>query len=244
MEKPKPRIGVGVVVLREGKVLLGKRKGAHGSGHWSFAGGHLEWGETVQSCAIRELAEETGLQATSVKLGPWTSDVMEGDKHYITLFAFVEECKGEPKLMEPDKCEGWRWFDLHDLPSPLFPPVQSLMNVMDKDTLLSKLLAFFQERDWEKFHSPKNLVMDLASEVGELVDPFRWLTEEESKNLDEKTRASVEDEIGDIFLVLQYLSHKLGINPEKSAHKKLEKIRKKYPADLSRGKNLKYTAYE
>lgn len=120
-----PRIGVGVAVVREGQVLLGKRKGAHGAGEWSFPGGHLEYLESVEACAAPELLEEMGLTALSLKLGPWTEDVMEKDKHYITIFVFADRFEGEVKLLEPHKCEGW--FDWDDLPSPLFPSIHSLL---------------------------------------------------------------------------------------------------------------------
>lgn len=129
--KKRPLIGVGVVVLHEGRVLLGKRKGAHGAGEWSFPGGHLEYKESVEDCAKRELEEETGLKALSVKLGPWVEGVMEDDKHYITLFAYVTEFEGEPQLLEPHKCEGWDWFEWNALPSPLFAPIPSLLEKIE-----------------------------------------------------------------------------------------------------------------
>ena len=126
-DKIRPLIGVGVCVVKEGRVLLGKRKGAHGAGEWSFAGGHLEFGETVEECAARELAEETGLKAVSLELGPWTNDIIDGTKHYITLFVFVTQFEGQLQLLEPHKCEGWEWFSWSALPTPLFLPVQSLI---------------------------------------------------------------------------------------------------------------------
>lgn len=121
----RPRVGV--AVIKDGKVLLGKRKGAHGAGEWSFAGGHLEFGESVEACASRELAEETGLKALSIQLGPWTNDIIEETKHYITIFVFVNHFEGVLTLLEPHKCEGWEWFDWDAMPHPLFAPVQSLI---------------------------------------------------------------------------------------------------------------------
>lgn len=110
-------------------------------------------------------------------------------------------------------------------------------------TLLEKILDFYRAREWEQFHSPKNLAMVLASEMGELVEPFRWLTEAQSYHLDGKTLEEVSDEIGDLFIILVYLSHKLGIDPIEASHKKLAKLDKKYPEEASRGKCLKYTHY-
>lgn len=124
MERPK--IGVGVIVVQNGKTLLGKRKGSHGSGHWAPPGGHLEFGETIEQCVERELLEETGIIPLSQKKGPWTNDIM-GDKHYVTLWVFVHEFKGTPQLLEPHKCEGWEWFDWDELPQPLFLSVQNLI---------------------------------------------------------------------------------------------------------------------
>lgn len=126
MFKNIPRIGVAVVVMRDGKIVMGKRKGVHGSGNWSLPGGHLEFMESIEACAARELLEETGLKADSIILGPWTEDVMDQNKHYITIFVFATCSTGEPELLEPNKCEGWSWFDLDNLPTPLFQPIISL----------------------------------------------------------------------------------------------------------------------
>lgn len=123
-----PRVGVAVVVRNEGAILLGKRKGAHGVDHWATPGGHLEFGETVETCACRELLEETGLVALSVEKGPYTSDVIDGTKHYITLFVFVNTFEGIPQVMEPHKCEAWKWFSLNELPSPLFTPLRTYVS--------------------------------------------------------------------------------------------------------------------
>ena len=131
----RPRVGVGIAVIKNNQILLGRRKGSHGSGDWSFAGGHLEFGESVEECARRELAEETGLKALSLFSGPWVNDVIDGDKHYITLFVFVNEFEGDLQLLEPDKFEGWKWFEIHSLPSPLFPPVKSLIQKIGLEKL-------------------------------------------------------------------------------------------------------------
>ncbi len=124
-----PRIGVGVIILNsEGKVLLGKRKGSHGEGQWSFAGGHLEWKETLISCAKRESFEETGLLIDSLSSGPYTEDLYEdSDKHYVTFFLVGKVVGGFLENKEPHKCEGWNWFDWDQLPRPLFRPICLLL---------------------------------------------------------------------------------------------------------------------
>lgn len=123
----RPKIGVGVIVVQNGQLLLGKRKGSHGAGEWALAGGHLEYGETIEACAARELKEETGLEALSTQTVSWTNDVISENKHYITFFVQVDRFKGEIELKEPHKCEGWHWFPLNSLPTPLFPPLSSLI---------------------------------------------------------------------------------------------------------------------
>lgn len=124
------RVGVGVIVMREGKVLLGKRKGMHGEGAWCAPGGHLEYLEKVRDCAARELLEETGLIADEVELGPWGENVIDGDRHYITVYTFVRNYTGELQNLEPHKCAGWEWFALDELPSPLFPSLQNLLEII------------------------------------------------------------------------------------------------------------------
>lgn len=136
-EKIRPRVGVGVAVVKNNTILLGRRKNAHGDGSWAFPGGHLEFGEDVEECASRELMEETGLKAISFCSGPWVNDVIEGDKHYVTLFVFVNAFEGEVQLLEPHKCERWAWFDYRDLPSPLFSPVESLIKKNGLEKLIS-----------------------------------------------------------------------------------------------------------
>ncbi|WP_068469840.1 nucleotide triphosphate diphosphatase NUDT15 [Candidatus Protochlamydia phocaeensis] len=123
----RPKIGVGVAVLKEGRVLLGKRKGSHGEGQWAFPGGHLEFNETPENCVVRELEEETGLKPLSILPGPWTNDMIDGCKHYVTLFMFVTEFSGHPVVLEPHKCENWDWFEWACLPQPLFKPIESLI---------------------------------------------------------------------------------------------------------------------
>lgn len=144
--KERPKVGIGVILLKDDLVLLGKRKGAHGSGDWAFPGGHLEFAETPEECAARELFEETGLQAKSVFPGPWTSDVFDHEKHYITIFMFVTEFSGIPQVLEPHKCENWEWFEWHDLPNPLFASIQTLIKNLGIDSIKQQCELLSAER--------------------------------------------------------------------------------------------------
>ncbi len=123
-----PRVGVGVIVRRSGFVLLGKRKGSHGAFTWNFPGGHLDFGESLYSCAKREVWEEAGIKIKNINKGPYTNDIfVEENKHYLTLFILADFASGKARVKEPLKCEEWAWFSWQKLPSPLFLPLKNLL---------------------------------------------------------------------------------------------------------------------
>ena len=125
----RPHIGIGVILTKNNKVLLGKRKGSHGTGTWSFGGGHLEFGEGIEDCARREIMEEVGVKIKNIKNFAFTNDFFDTEgKHYVTLFVTAEYDSGEVCLNEPDKCEIWDWFEWSELPQPLFLPIENLLS--------------------------------------------------------------------------------------------------------------------
>ena len=127
-DEKRPYVGVAVIVVRNGHVLLGKRKNAHGADTWQFPGGHLEYGESIEACARRELFEETGLSIDACRLGPYTNDIFEEEKkHYITLFVIADQTTGDAVVKEPHKCECWSWFKWADIPMPHFLPIVNLL---------------------------------------------------------------------------------------------------------------------
>lgn len=128
-----------------------------------------------------------------------------------------------------------------DLPIEYMEPLDLDESDATLESLVDRLSHEFQERDWDKFHSPKNLVMNAAVEMGELTEHFRWLTEEESyvKEVDLKNKIS--DEIGDVFITLVTLANKLNIDPVKAAHDKLTKICARYTVEKSKGSCKKIT---
>jgi NTP pyrophosphatase (non-canonical NTP hydrolase) len=107
--------------------------------------------------------------------------------------------------------------------------------------LIKKINQFAQERDWEQFHSPKNLVMALSVEASELMEEFLWLTEEQSRNLQSDKLDRVKDEIGDVLNYTLRLCSKLNIDPLAAVADKIEKNGKKYPVELAKGSMKKYT---
>lgn len=116
------KVGVGVFIVRGNKILLGKRKNAHGDGEYAGAGGHLEYLETFEETALRELAEEMGdnIKVKNIRLLSVTNLRKYKPKHYIDIGMLAEWVSGEPKVMEPHKIDYWEWFDIDDLPEPLF----------------------------------------------------------------------------------------------------------------------------
>lgn len=109
------------------------------------------------------------------------------------------------------------------------------------ERLREQLRDFAAVRDWDQFHSPKNLAMALSVEAGELLETFQWLTEEQSRRLSPEALAAASDEVADVLLYLIRLSDKLGIDPIAAASRKLLSNAEKYPADKARGNSKKYT---
>ena len=124
------RVGLGIFVIKDARFILwGKRKNSHGPGTWNLPGGHLEFGESFIECAKREVKEETGLDIHNIRQGPYTNDFfVKEQKHYVTLFMIAEYSGGEPEIMEPEKCEEWKWVEWPEVPQPLFLPTQNLFD--------------------------------------------------------------------------------------------------------------------
>ncbi|MDP3883286.1 MAG: NUDIX domain-containing protein [Candidatus Staskawiczbacteria bacterium] len=119
-EKQRPKVGVGILILKDEKVLLGKRKGSHGEGEYAFPGGHLEYMESFEDCAKREIAEECGIEVKNIHFHLLANLVHYAPKHYVHIGMIAEWKSGEPKVLEPKKCESWAWYDIDNLPSPIF----------------------------------------------------------------------------------------------------------------------------
>ncbi|KAF9180048.1 Nudix hydrolase 15, mitochondrial [Haplosporangium sp. Z 767] len=142
------QVGVGVLIMNKHRVLVGKRIGSHGADTWQLAGGHLEFGETFEECAIREALEETGLtlDPASAKFVTANNNIMPSiDKHYVTVFVSANVVGSNvAKVMEPLKCEKWEWITQEQLLDnngpyrPLFSPLAKLVQEHDLNTLFAE----------------------------------------------------------------------------------------------------------
>ncbi len=138
MSEKKIGVGVGVFILRDGKVLLGKRhenadlaqSKLKGAGTWTMPGGGVEFGESFEDAAIRETKEETGLDLKNVRVICLNMD-KAGNAQFVTI-GLQGDVDGEPKVMAPDEITQWQWFPLDKLPSPLyFPSEKVLKNIKE-----------------------------------------------------------------------------------------------------------------
>ncbi|MFA4999117.1 MAG: NUDIX domain-containing protein [Candidatus Paceibacterota bacterium] len=138
--KMKPGVGFGVMVFKGGKVLLGKRHEdpekasslLHGEGTWTMPGGKLHFHEGLKEAAAREALEETSLIVRNLEVISLSNDIVH-DNHFVTVGFFCDDFEGEAKVIEPDEIIKWEWFDLNNLPSPLFPPSAKIIrNYLDK----------------------------------------------------------------------------------------------------------------
>ncbi len=215
-----PRVGLGVLVVKDGKILIGKRIGSHGANTWQLPGGHLEFGETWEQCAKREVMEESGIQIDHVEFAGVTNDIMQGDeKHYITIFMKAKYLSGDVRILEPEKCLDWEWFAWESVPSPQFPPLRQLImsGYHPLNTLHNKLV-----RD----HIPQRI-----ESHGEIA---KWHTAGETEykqalqaKLIEEVQEYLEDEnteeLGDILEVIHSLSALRGVNREQLQYIQKEK---------------------
>jgi NTP pyrophosphatase (non-canonical NTP hydrolase) len=112
------------------------------------------------------------------------------------------------------------------------------------EQLTDDIRQFAEERDWDQFHSPKNLSMALAVEACEIMEIFQWLTQEQSKNLSEEKMTELKDELADVTIYVVRLADKLGIDLLSATKAKIAQNRKKYPADKVRGSAKKYNEYD
>lgn len=124
----KPQVGTAIVITKDNKVLLMKRKGPHGQGTWSTPGGHLDFGETLEGCAAREANEEVGVDVVDIRFRAVTNDLFEETgRHYVTVW-FEGKTTGEPFIAAEKEVDEIGWFAWDALPQPLFLPLENLVN--------------------------------------------------------------------------------------------------------------------
>ena len=127
-EKKKPRVGVAVLVIRDGEVLIGQRRAGNGPGTWSVPGGLIDFGESFEECAAREVREETGVELRRSTLITANNDVMpQYDDHSITIWMYATEWSGEPRNASPEEHATWEWRAWDDLPRPLYPSLANFI---------------------------------------------------------------------------------------------------------------------
>ncbi|XP_020207845.1 nudix hydrolase 1 [Cajanus cajan] len=133
---PEPRVAVVVFLLKGRSVLLGRRRASVGNATFALPGGHLEFGESFEECAAREVKEETGLEIRNAEFLTVTNNVMLDQPkkcHYVTIFMRVivgvdaPKEEQEPQNLEPHKCDGWDWYEWDHLPQPLFGPLEKMV---------------------------------------------------------------------------------------------------------------------
>lgn len=125
---PRPHPGIGCFVVRNGRFLMGRRHGAHGAGTWSVPGGWIEWRESPEAAAIREVREETGMLVVDARVAGATTTSHPEGMCSVTLWVVARWISGEPVVMEPDKYAEHRWYGLDEaLPAPLFEVWEDLL---------------------------------------------------------------------------------------------------------------------
>jgi 8-oxo-dGTP diphosphatase len=135
MEETRPKAGIGILIFKDNKILLGKRKDSHGAGEYASPGGHLELNESIEDCVLREIAEEAGpdLKIKNLRFLCVINLRRYAPKHYLHVSMVADWKSGEPRVMEPDQQEAWDWFNLENLPSPLFGTMSETIEAYKTD---------------------------------------------------------------------------------------------------------------
>lgn len=123
-DKKNIKVGIGIFVLKNGKVLLTKRKSLLGRGEHASPGGHLEFGESFVECAKRECREETGIEIKNIRFLRLANLKKYDNRHYVDIGLIADWKSGEPKVLEPGKAKSWAWYELDKLPKPLFETIK------------------------------------------------------------------------------------------------------------------------
>jgi len=129
-ETKRPKVGIGVMVMKHGKVLLGKRMGSHGEGEFAWPGGHMEYMESFEEAAKREVREETGMEIENVLFLRLYNLKEHFPKHYVDVGLIADWKSGEAEVKEPERCSGWDWYSPEKMPEPLFCTINSYLEAL------------------------------------------------------------------------------------------------------------------
>lgn len=135
LEKKKVGAGIGVILVRDGKILLGRRhpdpdkadSAFRSAGEWCLPGGKMDWGETFEEAGTREVLEETGILISKIEVIS-VHNFKNEHAHFMTVGMFAHKWKGEAKVMEPDEITEWKWFSLKRMPYPRYFPSFGVIN--------------------------------------------------------------------------------------------------------------------
>lgn len=211
MNTERPKIGTGVFIVRDGKILLGMRQGAHGAGSWCPPGGHLEFGESWEACVRRETREEAGIEIQNVRFAGVVEDYQPTwGTHYLTVFMRADYLCGEPRVCEPEKCSGWNWYRWEELPSPLFSPVELILrqNYHPLSVSYDKLV---RDRIPEIIESHGDVAITYTADVAEYRQRLRVKLVEEVK---EYLESGESEELSDILEVIHAITALDGVPRE------------------------------
>ena len=145
-KKKKVGAGFGVILEKDGKILLGQRhpdpdkadSAFRSAGEWCIPGGKLHWGEYLEDGAIREVKEETGITIKDPKVVCLLNCINE-HAHFVTVGLVAKNWEGEPQVMEPDEIVQWDWFDINDLPQPgYFPSYEAIENYLKSEFYIER----------------------------------------------------------------------------------------------------------